>query len=270
MTISVVCMAAVSGLSLMLLIALILRRGYCKQLTRCCDDDDDDIPPPPPLSKAPLPDQTWASFASNGSAMPSVSEEEESLPEMSRASRAAQHVLEDAWNTPQPNWGSELDIEIGSLNPNWAVANSKPRPPPEPAVRSAAADAPGGKESIDQKLRRQSNERVLAALHAKHAREQRARFLKSGGRPSAADYAEWNPEAAGSGQPAAGSGQPAAGLRQPAAQTVAGAGSQEEDNWTIAEEDEHDAAPAAEDDAAAAAAVRGRRASEGGSSSSLC
>ena len=45
---------------------------------------------------------------------------------------------------------------------------------------------------MDQRLRRQAAERVQVAMRAKLAREQRARFLKAGGRPEARDFSTWH------------------------------------------------------------------------------
>ena len=111
---------------------------------------------------------------------------------------------------------------------------------------------------MDQKLRRLSYEREQAALHLQHAREQRAKFMKRGGRPTAADYAEWNPNAK------------VKAVDENSLAAVQAA----HDAWVkeCEREDSGHApdAPSSEEIAKAAAlAVRGRRASQGGASRSL-
>ena len=126
---------------------------------------------------------------------------------------------------------------------------SKPPPPPPDDNR---------RETMDQKLRRMSYEKEQAALHLQHAREQRAKFMKRGGRPTAADYAEWNPN----------SKVKAVDENSLAAVQAA------HDAW-VKECEREDGGhapevPSSEEIAKAAAlAVRGRRASQGGASRSL-
>mmetsp|Transcript_17447 Transcript_17447/g.41502 ORF Transcript_17447/g.41502 Transcript_17447/m.41502 type:complete len:298 (+) Transcript_17447:107-1000(+) len=268
LTIGVISIGAVAFVSLVLLCVFLWKMGHCKWLAHYCHCEPDAIPPPPPASKQPLAEDFddeekgngFAGPTSNGGILASMCEEEEeeedakSETELSEGSLAAQRVFENAWANPVDHT-SEGNLEIGQFDrlsqPEWAVANSKPPPPSDGRKRS---------ETMDQKLRRQSVEREEAALHLKHAREQRAKFMKRGGRPSAADYAEWNPN----------SGAKATAVDKNSLEAVQAA----HDAWVAecAKEDHGhvEEPPAAEEIAkAAAAAVRGRRASQGGSSRSL-
>jgi len=267
LTISVISMGVLAGVSLVLLFVFLRKMGHCKWLAEYCHCDPDDIPPPPPASKQPLEEdddeEQGNGLAGNGpmtnsgilASMCEEDEEEEdakSETELSEGSLAAQRVFEDAWANPVAHT-EEGNLEIGQFDrlsqPAWAVASSQSPPPSDGRKRS---------ETMDQKLRRLSAEREQAALHLQHAREQRAKFMKRGGRPSAADYAEWNPNPT------------ATAVDKNSLAAVQSA----HDAWVAecAKEDHGhvEEPPAAEEIAKAAAlAVRGRRASQGGSSRSL-
>ena len=167
--------------------------------------------------------------------------------QMASLALAAQRVLEASWAEAEnrPSDGGVVNLgDQGDL-----YERSKPPPPPPDDNR---------RETMDQKLRRMSYEKEQAALHLQHAREQRAKFMKRGGRPTAADYAEWNPNAK------------VKAVDENSLAAVQAA----HDAWVkeCEREDSGHApdAPSSEEIAKAAAlAVRGRRASQGGASRSL-
>ena len=173
--------------------------------------------------------------------------EDDAKSELSEGSLAAQRVLEASWAEASQRPSDGGVVNLG--NQGDLYESSKPPPPPPDDNR---------RETMDQKLRRMSYEKEQAALHLQHAREQRAKFMKRGGRPTAADYAEWNPNAK------------VKAVDQNSLAAVQAA----HDAWVkeCEREDSGHApdAPSSEEIAKAAAlAVRGRRASQGGASRSL-
>jgi hypothetical protein len=269
LTISVISIGVLSAVSLVLLIIFLKKMGYCKRLAEYCDcAPDDTIPPPPEFSKKALEEEDddeekGLGVAGNapmknsgilGSMIEEGDEEEgedDAKSELSEGSLAAQRVLEASWANPVEHT-EEANLEIGvfnTLTQGDLYESSKPPPPPPDDNR---------RETMDQKLRRLSYEREQAALHLQHAREQRAKFMKRGGRPTASDYAEWNPNSK---------------VRVVDKNSLA-AVQAAHDAW-VAECEKEDSghapeAPSSEEIAKAAAlAVRGRRASQGGASRSL-
>ena len=173
--------------------------------------------------------------------------EDDAKSELSEGSLAAQRVLEASWAEASQRDSGGGTVNLG--NQGDLYESSKPPPPPPDDNR---------RETMDQKLRRMSYEKEQAALHLQHAREQRAKFMKRGGRPTAADYAEWNPNAK------------VKAVDENSLAAVQAA----HDAWVkeCEREDSGHApdAPSSEEIAKAAAlAVRGRRASQGGASRSL-
>ena len=172
--ISVATIAGVCGVSLIVLLALLLVcRG--KPMSRCCSKD---VPPPPPTTFMTREDQCSVIRATDGHldmaglrdhlATHGEVSEVSSGTLLSEGSIAAQKMLVAAWNSPQ--------------------RNPSDTPPAEPV----AATPRGGRETMDQRLQQQAAERVQQAARAKMAREQRARFLKAGGRPTERDHAAWH------------------------------------------------------------------------------
>ena len=66
-----------------------------------------------------------------------------------------------------------------------------PPTPPSPRCNRKSTREPGGRETMDERLQRLAAERVQAAARGKAVREQRARYLKGGGRPDASDFKAW-------------------------------------------------------------------------------
>lgn len=271
MTISVISIGVLSAVSLVLLMIFLKKMGYCKRLTEYCDcAPDDTIPPPPEFSKKALEEEgddvekgngiAGAPMKSSGILASMIEEgdeeegEDDAKSELSEGSLAAQRVLEASWaeaeKRPEPTEEGNLEIGVfNRLTQGDLYESSKPPPPPPDD---------NGRETMDQKLRRMSYEKEQAALHLKHAREQRAKFMKRGGRPTAADYAEWNPTA----------------KVKVVDQNSLAAVQAAHDAWVKECEREDGGhapeAPSSEEIAKAAAlAVRGRRASQGGASRSL-
>ena len=264
-TISVISIGVLSAVSLVLLIIFLKKMGYCKKLAEYCDCAPSDTIPPEEFadfSKKKLEEEDDDLEKGNGVAgeptknsgmFAQIEEgdeeegEDDAKSELSEGSLAAQRVLEASWAEASQRPSDGGVVNLG--NQGDLYESSKPPPPPPDDNR---------RETMDQKLRRMSYEKEQAALHLQHAREQRAKFMKRGGRPTAADYAEWNPNAK------------VKAVDENSLAAVQAA----HDAWVkeCEREDSGHApeAPSSEEIAKAAAlAVRGRRASQGGASRSL-
>ena len=266
-TISAITIGVLSAVSLVLLIIFLKKMGYSKKIAEWCECEPSDTIPPEQFadfSKKKLEEADDDLEKGNGVAGESTKNsgmfaqieegdeeegegEDDAKSELSEGSLAAQRVLEASWAEAEnrPSDGGVVNLgDQGDL-----YERSKPPPPPPDDNR---------RETMDQKLRRMSYEKEQAALHLQHAREQRAKFMKRGGRPTAADYAEWNPNSK------------VKAVDQNSLAAVQAA----HDAWVkeCEREDSGHApeAPSSEEIAKAAAlAVRGRRASQGGASRSL-
>jgi len=80
---------------------------------------------------------------------------------------------------------SPEDIQISqAIQQAWSEPPRTEEPPaPEPERKAP--------ETMDEKLKRIAAARIQAQIKGKQAREMRARYLKGGGRPNAADFQHW-------------------------------------------------------------------------------
>ena len=191
-------------MSLVLLIIFLKKMGYSKKIAEWCEcepsdtisekefaafdkkkleEADDDLEKGNGVAGEPTKNSGMFAQIEEGDEEEGEGEDD-AKSELSEGSLAAQRVLEASWAEAEnrPSDGGVVNLgDQGDL-----YESSKPPPPPADDNR---------RETMDQKLRRMSYEKEQAALHLQHAREQRAKFMKRGGRPTAADYAEWNPNA---------------------------------------------------------------------------
>ena len=144
------------------------------------------MPPPPPVSKpvatdriviratntrlpiSPVP--ALAGAGPSGGSLPTLLEQGSGW---SEESYVVQKAIENAWRGGPP-------------------AAAPPAPaPPSPRSNRKSTREPGARETMDERLQRLAAERVQAAARGKAVREQRARYLKGGGRPDASDFKAW-------------------------------------------------------------------------------
>ena len=266
-TISAITIGVLSAVSLVLLIIFLKKMGYSKKIAEWCEcepsdtisekefaafdkkkleEADDDLEKGNGVAGEPTKNSGMFAQIEEGDEEEGEGEDD-AKSELSEGSLAAQRVLEASWAEATQRDSGGGTVNLG--NQGDLYESSKPPPPPPDDNR---------RETMDQKLRRMSYEKEQAALHLQHAREQRAKFMKRGGRPTAADYAEWNPNAK------------VKAVDENSLAAVQAA----HDAWVkeCEREDSGHApdAPSSEEIAKAAAlAVRGRRASQGGASRSL-